>query len=177
MITDQAEFPHLAALDGWRGTSILLVLVAHFLPVGPQGWGGNEMAAQMGMAVFFTLSGFLITRLLLERTNVPAFLIRRFFRIVPLAWAGMLVARLMAGAPPRRGVVAALRVLREPPFIARAHLWSVCVEGQFYVGIALRVALFGGRGLLPTSVPVRRLHPLAGRPGRTRGHRHLAVGR
>ena len=68
---------HLAALDGWRGLSILLVLAAHLLPLGPKPWKLNYSAGILGMALFFTLSGFLITRALLREQNVAAFLIRR----------------------------------------------------------------------------------------------------
>ena len=57
---------YLAVLDGWRGISILLVLASHLLPLGPKGWQLNATAGPMGMALFFTLSGFLITRFLLD---------------------------------------------------------------------------------------------------------------
>ena len=74
-------------LDGWRGISILLVLLAHLMPLGPKAWRLNETAGPLGMALFFTLSGFLITRFLLRNDSIAEFLIHRFFRIVPLAWA------------------------------------------------------------------------------------------
>src|SRR2546428_3584830 len=73
-------------LDGWRGISILLVLATHLLPVGPKMWNLNVAAGILGMALFFTLSGFLVTHFLLSRYGVMDFLIRRFFRILPLAW-------------------------------------------------------------------------------------------
>src|ERR1700759_971314 len=80
----------LSVLDGWRALSITLVLCGHLLPLGPKSWRLNETFAPMGMALFFTLSGFLITRLLLS-TDVRSFLIRRFFRIIPLAWLTILI--------------------------------------------------------------------------------------
>lgn len=76
---------HLAVLDGWRGISILAVLATHLLPLGPKPWGLNETFGPFGMALFFTLSGFLITRFLLHNDSITDFLIRRFFRVVPLA--------------------------------------------------------------------------------------------
>jgi peptidoglycan/LPS O-acetylase OafA/YrhL len=79
----------LKALDGWRGISILCVLAAHLLPLGPKSWQLNSAIGPLGMALFFTLSGFLITRFLLMHDNVLDFLTRRFFRIVPLAWLSM----------------------------------------------------------------------------------------
>jgi len=39
-------------LDGWRAASILLVLGAHLLPIGPKVLGLNETAGAMGMALF-----------------------------------------------------------------------------------------------------------------------------
>src|SRR5206468_10482977 len=80
----------LSLLDGWRALSILLVLAAHLLPLGPKWLELNDAIAPMGMALFFTLSGFLITRLLLS-VDVRSFLIRRFCRIVPLAWLAILI--------------------------------------------------------------------------------------
>jgi len=69
---------HLAVLDGWRGASILLVLAAHLLPLGSKDWALNHAAGVLGMALFFTLSGFLITTFLLEGQSLPEFLARRF---------------------------------------------------------------------------------------------------
>lgn len=154
---------HLAVLDGWRGISILLVLAGHLLPLGPKALQLNDMAATMGMAVFFILSGFLITRFLLDRPNVPDFLFRRFFRIVPLAWLGMLVALVMTGAPSTYYLPHFFFYANVPPLHltdAGSHLWSLCVEVQFYVGIALLVALLGRRGLyvLPVLCVVVTLH-------------------
>lgn len=141
---------HLGVLDGWRGISILLVLAAHLLPLGPKGWHFNETAATVGMALFFTLSGFLITRFLLTRDSVTDFLIRRLFRIVPLAWIGMLVALYMADAPVDALLPHLLFYANLPPQHLTepgAHLWSLCVEVQFYAGIAVLVLALGKQRL------------------------------
>jgi peptidoglycan/LPS O-acetylase OafA/YrhL len=140
----------LAVLDGWRGISILLVLACHLLPLGPKTLQLNDTAGPLGMALFFTLSGFLITRFLLHRSNITDFLIRRFFRIVPLAWLAMLVALPMDGAPLSSYLPNFLFYANLPPqhlTDVGSHLWSLCVEVQFYVGIALLVKLLGRRGL------------------------------
>lgn len=140
----------LDVLDGWRGISILLVLACHLLPLGPKPLQLNEMAGPMGMAVFFTLSGFLITRFLLHHTSITDFLIRRFFRIIPLAWVAILIALVMADAPAEAILPNFLFYANLPPqqvpHVA-GHLWSLCVEMQFYIGIALVVGLLGKRGL------------------------------
>jgi peptidoglycan/LPS O-acetylase OafA/YrhL len=140
------EGTHLAVLDGWRGISILLVLASHLLPLGPKVLQLNDVAGTVGMALFFTLSGFLITRFLLTRDSVTDFLIRRLFRIVPLAWAGMGVALWQANAPVSAWAPHFLFYANLPPQALTepgAHLWSLCVEVQFYAGIAVLVLALG----------------------------------
>ncbi len=141
---------HLTALDGWRGTSILLVLAAHLLPLGPKGWQLNETAARLGMALFFTLSGFLITRLLLADTTIKDFLIRRLLRIVPLAWLAMAIAFPLTDASGSVYLPNFFFYANLPPIrLAEtgSHLWSLCVEMQFYLAVAVIVLLCGKRGL------------------------------
>jgi peptidoglycan/LPS O-acetylase OafA/YrhL len=140
---------HLSVLDGWRALSILLVLAAHMLPLGPKWLQMNDAVAPMGMALFFTLSGFLITRLLLT-VDVRSFLIRRFFRIIPLAWLATLIVLPLEHADLPTYTAHLLFYGNLPPFWLlpiTAHLWSLCVEMQFYVGIAVIVAVLGRRGL------------------------------
>ncbi len=77
-------FPHFPALDGIRGIAVAVVLVFH---------GGFAIASGgfLGVSTFFTLSGFLITSLLLserERSGtiaLVAFWKRRFKRLLPAA--------------------------------------------------------------------------------------------
>jgi len=138
-------------LDGWRGISILLVLAAHLLPLGPSALRLNATAGPMGMALFFTLSGFLITNFLLHQSSVSDFLIRRLARIVPLAWAFLLIALPVAGASSDAWLAHFLFYANWPPMDLTAttsHFWSLCVEMQFYLGIALLVVMFGKKGLM-----------------------------
>jgi peptidoglycan/LPS O-acetylase OafA/YrhL len=103
----------------------------------------------MGMAIFFTLSGFLITRLLLS-VDVKSFLIRRLFRIIPLAWLTVLIVLPFSQASPSAYAAHLLFYGNLPPFWLlpiTAHLWSLCLEMQFYLSIAAVVAVFGRRGL------------------------------
>ena len=78
-------------LDGWRGISILLVLATHLLPLGPKIWRLNASTGNLGMSLFFALSGFLITKNLLEHGDIRAFFIRRIFRILPLAYLYLVI--------------------------------------------------------------------------------------
>ncbi len=134
----------LGVLDGWRGVSILLVLAAHLLPLGPKAWQMNAAAGAMGMAIFFTLSGFLIANFLLRHDDVVDFLIRRFFRIVPLAWLYMVIALLVMQSDTEFWLANFFFYANWPPMWlgkANGHLWSLCVEVQFYAGIAMLVLL------------------------------------
>jgi len=142
---------HLAALDGWRGISILLVLAAHLLPLGPKAWRLNASVGVMGMAIFFTLSGFLITSFLIKRPAVSDFLMRRCFRIIPLAWLYLAIALVVAGASAETWMAHVFFYANLPPkhlVPLTDHMWSLCVEVQFYAGIAALTAILGGRGLL-----------------------------
>jgi peptidoglycan/LPS O-acetylase OafA/YrhL len=151
-VTDPAQEgkSHIDVLDGWRALSILLVLFSHWFPT-PRAWQLNDVAGAAGMAIFFVLSGFLITRALLKDDRVIPFIIRRLCRIVPLAWAAMAILAVFSF--PGADVVLAnfLFVSNLPP--ARLmegghHLWSLCVEVQFYAMIALLAAVGGRKALL-----------------------------
>jgi peptidoglycan/LPS O-acetylase OafA/YrhL len=101
--------------------------------------------------LFFILSGFLIVSMLVRKDNVAAFVIRRVCRIVPLAWAFLIVVLFFNGANWEAWKANLLFFANLPPFYldyVNGHFWSLCVEMQFYAAIALAVALAGRRGLL-----------------------------
>ncbi|MDP3088420.1 MAG: acyltransferase [Methylotenera sp.] len=132
------------SLDGWRGISILFVLAGHLLPIGPKIWLLNGAVASAGMALFFILSGFLITNLLIKDQNIFNFLIRRFLRILPLAWLFIVVTFIIIGADSATYIAHLLFYANWPPMaltLPTAHFWSLCLEMQFYVGIALLICL------------------------------------
>lgn len=102
------------------------------------------------MALFFTLSGFLITRLLLRDPHVGRFLIRRLFRIAPLAWLAMAILAIATRADPLTIVDNFAFTANLPParlMKGGQPLWSLCIEVQFYLGVAMLVALLRRRGL------------------------------
>ena len=140
-------------LDGWRGLSILFVLATHLLPLGPKSWRLNEAFGPFGMALFFILSGFLITNFLLHRPNLFDFIVRRFFRIIPLAWLYLLISLpiLGVGYPDYLSHFAFYANWPPMSFVAgSSHFWSLCVEMQFYVGIAVLFFIFKARALYLT---------------------------
>jgi peptidoglycan/LPS O-acetylase OafA/YrhL len=145
-----ASATHLPQLDGWRGVSIVCVLLAHMFPLGPKEWELNTTAGAVGMAVFFTLSGFLITSFLRERPAVGDFLIRRGCRILPLALLYLAVALTVAGASPWTWAASfgfVLNYSHDAIIPWTSPFWSLCVEIHFYLLIAGLVAVLGRRGL------------------------------
>src|SRR5215470_14199440 len=86
---------HVPALDGLRGIAILLVIAFHYT--------GKPFGGGYGVDLFFVLSGFLITTLLLEerastgRIGFGAFYLRRARRLFP-ALAALLCAYLVYNA-------------------------------------------------------------------------------
>lgn len=151
---------HIAALDGVRAFSILFVLASHMLPLGFPQWRLNHMSGLMGMSLFFCLSGFLITRILWDDQNIRHFLTKRFLRIIPAIWLYLAIVYALVGMP-ETAVLA--HVLFVANYTAGAfaegpvgHLWSLSVEAQFYLAVAIAVGLGGKRMLflLPVAAVV-----------------------
>lgn len=139
-------------LDGVRACSILLVLAAHMLPLGPKLLALNAAAGKMGMSLFFCLSGFLITRFLMENQDITAFLVKRVSRIVPALFLYLAILVAVVDLPLENVLLNALFLsnylvegLQVGP---TSHLWSLCVEMHFYLAIAGVVLLLGRAGLL-----------------------------
>ena len=131
-----------AALDGWRGLSILLVLACHMLPLGPKDFKLNLLAGAMGMSLFFTLSGFLIVGGLLKNPEVGPFLVRRLFRILPLAWLAVGVGLILGEVTPPHALDHLFFFANYSDTFSKTtlHFWSLCVEVHFYVFMAFLVA-------------------------------------
>jgi peptidoglycan/LPS O-acetylase OafA/YrhL len=161
------------ALDGIRAIAILMVLLVHtgaFLVPGAH--ARLLPAGSLGVDVFFVLSGFLITTLLLERRGEPrplaAFYLRRALRLLPavlVLLAGDCVIALAEGEPPRtiaNTVGAVLTYTTNWAPLAGVtierhvlHLWSLAIEEQFYALWPL--VLLGVLALGRTRVQLLRL--------------------
>lgn len=143
---------HLHALDALRGFAVLVVFLSHasndgLLP----GWLGDG-AGQMGVQLFFLLSGYLMFHCYGTQTanaqNLRKFALGRFSRIAPLYWLVLLLSLLVAstGITPHYSFTSTGEFLRAFLFgAATKELWSVPVEVQFYcifAGIWLARAFF-----------------------------------
>ena len=105
--TSSSKLPYFPGLDGLRGVAVIAVLFFH----GGFSWA---VGGYLGVSTFFTLSGFLITSLLLaERTttrtvNLRAFWGRRLRRLMPASLAALVVVLafgvLAAGAVQQRNL-------------------------------------------------------------------------
>ena len=140
------QYSHLPSLDGLRGVSIIMVLIYHMLLANNYS-GFNGI---FGVNVFFVISGFLITTLLLKEKlttgdiSLGKFYMRRFLKIVPLAWCYLLVVVLLNSyykfvALP--DILSAAVFLKNTNIIpthwdaATGHFWSLSVEEQFYIAL------------------------------------------
>ena len=140
----------LPVLDGLRAISILLVLAAHMLPLGPKILQLNETAGPMGMSLFFALSGFLITSGLRENPDVHEFMVKRLSRILPLAYAYALFVFCILTYDPRAMLWTdsfLLNYFPEHINSYNAHFWSLCVEVQFYIAIAIAILCLGEKAI------------------------------
>ncbi len=143
--------PRLPSLDGWRALSILAVLGSHTIrvPDFPPALGPVftwTFDGDLGVRMFFVISGFLITWLMLlehDRTggvSLRHFYARRALRILPVyfAFLGVLFAlQCFTGFRPT-GVSWLSSLTFTTNFTHHGHwiighLWSLAVEEQFYV--------------------------------------------
>lgn len=135
----------IPTLDGWRGVAILLVLLDHFHVVnGPDIW--FYYIGQHGVALFFVLSGFLITRILIHEQETSgaisfrAFYMRRFLRLAPAAICYLLVVRIFLGAHDLPACLLFYRNYVDGSALT-AHFWSLSIEEQFYLVWPLLLSL------------------------------------
>lgn len=149
---------HLPALDGLRGTAILLVLLHNFdvLDLGGARALGSVLLKELfyigwiGVQLFFVLSGYLITRGLLVTQGQPGyferFFLKRLLRIFPLYYLALLLFLVLLPATgwvePRPMQHSSLWLWAylsnwttpyEPTGGPLPHFWSLAVEEQFYL--------------------------------------------
>jgi peptidoglycan/LPS O-acetylase OafA/YrhL len=171
----------IPALDGLRAIAISLVVAYHatnglegnspaqnlFLRLAGQGW--------MGVDVFFVLSGFLITGILIDTKDRPgmlrAFYARRFLRIVPVYVVFLLFSLFVAERLGTSSADEAAQLLATQAWywtfavnvliavkdwgavtLPTGHLWSLGVEEQFYALWPIAVVLLSPSALRRTTI-------------------------
>lgn len=158
-ITPTARFGYIPGLDGIRAFAVMVVLIAHL------GFG-HIIPGGFGVTVFFFISGFLITRLLIaegskdDGINLPRFYIRRFLRLLPALYVMLVVTTLimlaMGDVPKLWESVAAVTYTMNYHYAVLAftgearvapweHLWSLAVEEHFYLLFPLLLVAFRQR--------------------------------
>lgn len=181
---------HRPALDGVRGLAIIAVVGRHFF---------NLPGGSLGVDVFFVLSGFLITTLLLEEhardgaIALRAFYIRRGRRLLPALFIMLVLGALVMStvlSPWHLAVVFGspalyaanfVRAYTRPDLLTGGptdHLWSLAEEEQFYLlwPVALifllrrRVRLVPALSALVVALVAYRFAWIAAGGGATRIH-------
>lgn len=130
----------IKALDGWRGIAILLVVIDHIDTFSEHPHKFLAYLGQHGVALFFVLSGYLITsRLIAERERTGtidfrSFYVRRIFRLWPAAWL-YLLAITLAYRNPAFDVLRCIGFIRNyaDGSVWTLHFWSLSIEEQFYL--------------------------------------------
>jgi len=162
--SEQQSRSHIAALDGLRGLAVIAVLFFH---------AGKLRGGFLGVDLFFALSGFLITSLLLAevdrrgRVGLVAFWGRRFRRLLPavllLLVAVTVIVTIVASVPERAATledgpwaqfylanwhaIAGHRDYWASFELPRmfGHLWSLAIEEQFYLVWPIIIGLIAWR--------------------------------
>ena len=145
------SLPYMAQLDGLRTLAVIAVAVKHWYT--PSLFGMDLELGKVGVQMFFVLSGFLITRILMDtadaiadrpserRQAVRSFFIRRALRLLPayyLYLAVIMYVLPLNGDPNGVGYyllhLSNFRIQAVgawPPGVA--HLWTLAAEEQFYL--------------------------------------------
>jgi peptidoglycan/LPS O-acetylase OafA/YrhL len=144
---------YIKPLDGLRAFAVLFVIRSHWMP-------GNFITnaipfGEIGVDIFFVLSGFLITSILLQNKKqldsneatlgsiIKNFIARRTLRIFPIYYLTIFLLYLLAdktGTNIRQDIIYYLTYTSNINFFNMgnwdgilSHLWSLAVEEQFYL--------------------------------------------
>ena len=154
---------HIKALDGIRFFSILGVMLAHWIP------SRVTVSFAWGVIVFFALSGYLITRILLTtKDKYPSgdkfhlfkvFYVRRSLRIFPIYFFTIFALYLLDFAEVKANIVWLLTFTANIKFSLEnnfhgsiGHLWSLSVEEQFYLLYPLLIFFIDRKFILPSLI-------------------------
>jgi peptidoglycan/LPS O-acetylase OafA/YrhL len=176
--TGNAEY--MPQLDTLRAVAVFAVMIHHFFPAErlPDPWAGLPWG-QWGVQLFFVLSGFLITGILLraklgiERQEIGSlfalrqFYIRRFLRIMPIYYLVVVLGIIFNFETTREITVPLLthtlnfHMAYEGVYDkVYAHFWSLNVEEHFYLVWPWLVTFLPRRSLIILLLTVVLMAPL-----------------
>jgi peptidoglycan/LPS O-acetylase OafA/YrhL len=159
----EAPVRRIPEFDALRGLAALGIVVLHL-------WCPSFTPLSTGVNLFFVLSGYLITSIILKSLDdenfLTAFYGRRALRIWPiyyLALAALLAWRVVTPVPePLDGLPYYLTYTQNfpsywfgtpPPFLAAfGHTWTLAIEEQFYILWPLLLVCAGRRAVAPLAV-------------------------
>ena len=156
---------YIPAFDGWRGVGIIMVLIAHCFP------SSITRSFWVAMDLFFVMSGFLITGILLDsRSNknyYVNYITRRVLRVFPVYYFVLAISFLVIPAlfPYIMGRDYDYYMKHQawfwlygqnwllsftgfPKNHTMIHFWSLAVEEQFYIFWPFLIKFFNSRKLL-----------------------------
>ncbi|WP_306391395.1 acyltransferase family protein [Telluria beijingensis] len=145
---------YIPYLDGWRGLAILLLLVGHFFPVDGINFG------IVGVALFFALSGYLMTwALFVKGMHIGVFYRRRISRVMPSIAVYLALITgffFLTGQQIVLGELLPALTFTNNYFVTGnwtmpfGHIWSLSVEEHAYVVLALAACWCRWRGTAAT---------------------------
>jgi len=160
----------LPQLDGLRAVAVACVMAFHFIPAVDR----YAPLGAMGVRLFFVLSGFLITGILLSWRGRPlgralqTFYARRALRIFPLFYFVLAAAAVLNIGPVRDTFAWHATYLSNVYFYLRgdwhgsvSHLWSLTVEEQFYLAWPFLVLCAPAHWLRPAVMAMIVIAPLS----------------
>jgi len=155
LFSQSMKISHILPLDGVRATAALMVLVFHCFQITTfhSSWGlalqKLGFLGQTGVSLFFVLSGFLITRILLQQKNEPHYLfnffMRRALRIFPLYFLYLCLIYFIIPLLFDKNIpdisqqwyywiyLQDFAITFRWPAIGPKHFWSLAIEEHFYM--------------------------------------------
>ncbi|MFN6481905.1 MULTISPECIES: acyltransferase [unclassified Nostoc] len=168
---------YMKQLDGLRAIAVFSVLYTHYLPA-PY-WLFGIYWGKFGVKLFFVLSGFLITSILLKcrkeitsrqktlSSTLYRFYIRRFLRLFPLFYLIIAITAIVNIPPVRETIGWHISYLSNIYFAIKgsfdgsiSHFWSLAVEEQFYLLWPWFILFSSKKLLLPILVLIILVGPL-----------------
>jgi len=176
--TDCKTSEHVRELDGVRGLAILMVLVYHMFSFRMrfQHWAGAAgliasltQPLWLGVDLFFVLSGFLITGVLLDGKSQPhglrKFFVRRALRILPLYYLVLVVIWFFYRNSHAFVALGFVYLANVAPLFGiemiNTPLWSLSVEEHFYLGWPWVVHFLRRRTVVVIALALCILEPAA----------------